>query len=61
MKKLRVIASKGARELVLLRGEDFRWLLEQARAAGQEISVDKVSGQLQAINDNSSLLVEQQL
>lgn len=45
MKTIRCMHSKGARELVVIRADDFRWLLALARekeeAAGRPITVEK--------------------
>lgn len=63
MKKIRIIESKGARALVLMRREDFDWLVNVATDAGRsqahQVEVVPVGGQLAAMGDESYLLEEQ--
>lgn len=59
IKKIRIIEAKGARQLVLLRRDDFTWLVELAKQQG-EVAVLAVGGQLQTIGCDESYLLEEQ-
>lgn len=61
MKKIRIIESKGARKLVLMRREDFDFMVAKCNAdiGYQEIEVVAKGGQLQGVGDESFLLEDQ--